>query len=159
MPTAVAARSVQGQAVADLVAEPLLEDEGGEDWFPREMPTREEMRLYKEPVQYWEPEFPGMAMMPYPRLGHLSSQEEGRWVCHAKWEEDAVRKRLTKLVGDPDELKVTPDELAIVRGKKPGESQYCHTPLCKFVSCSPLAARLHAQRRGHSIQPLPRKAK
>lgn len=160
MSAATAVRSVRGQAIADLTSEPWG-DEEAEDWTPREMPAREDLRRYKTPVQYWEPEEPGKSLMPYSSLGHYPSLEEGRWVCESKWQEDAVRDRLSRL-GNPDDFKVTPEQLAVVRGKgAPGgpTNQYCHTPLCHFVTCSPLAAQLHETLRGHTLKFEPRKGR
>lgn len=153
----VAERSVRGQAIADLTAEASFDDDEVDDWEPKQLPDRADMRPYKTPRQYWEPEYPGQSLMPYPRLGHFTCSEDGRWMTHTKWEEDAVRNRLARF-GDPDDFKVTDEHLAIVRGKTPGTSHYCHTAFCRLVTCSPLAARLHAELRGHDVKLLPRKA-
>jgi hypothetical protein len=157
--SAVATRSVQGQAVAALTAEAAFDDdEPQDDWFPKEFPDRAAMRPYKVPVQYWEPEEPGKALMPFSRMGHVSSTEDGRWVVNTKWEEDAVRQRLSRL-GDPDDFKIDEAALRIIQGKAVGEKLYCHSPFCHLVTTNATVARLHETARGHTIKFEPRKAR
>src|SRR4051812_12824296 len=107
---AVAERSVRGQAVADLSVPDAMWDaipDAPEPEDVRGLPlSAEARRPYPNPVYYWEPEFPGMAMMPYPSQGHFQSEESGRWACQNRWQEDEVRSRLSRL-GDPDDLRVT----------------------------------------------------
>lgn len=165
MPTA----SPQAQAIAELDAlRPVLLDEEGEeiveeafpyDEYLASLPPREERRRFATPVSYWEPRWPGCTLQPYPRLGAFSSERSGAWVCEYPWQERAVRSHiLSNLHVDPDTLKVSDDELAVMAGTAKGNIRYCHGGGCAFASCSLLAVDLHERfHSGHVTKNAPKK--
>lgn len=164
LPAAAPARALAGEASAPLLGwdgeELEVFDEDYEDYL-NSRPTRAQLRPYPQPVFYWEPTGPGVALQPFPSLGAFSSSVTGTWSVHNLAQEEAVRERLARETGlDPDLLKLEAWEWETLNGR--GNAQmakslrYCHDAGCHWVSCSPLANNLHEERRGHTTHAKPR---
>jgi hypothetical protein len=167
MPAATAP-SPRAQAVADLTGviafdedgDPIVADDGYEGEVAA-MPTREERRRFTDPVWYWEPLWPGCTLHPYPLLGEFRSEVSGVWGTQYPYQEAAVREHLRINVRvDPDTLRVTPEELAVMNGAESTtlKVRFCHAGACHFKSCSPVACDLHEELNGgHTTHNKPRK--
>jgi hypothetical protein len=167
MPAATETRSTQAQAVAALTSGATYDWDGNAVFDPEEtyedyldsMPSRADVALFDHPRHYWEPAMPGCDLMPFPRLGPFSSSPSGMWIARNKAQERAIREHLELHTGlDPNELKVSADELAVMNGQKRRSLaiRYCHGSCCAFVSCSPLAISLHEQLTGHNTHDKPK---
>jgi hypothetical protein len=164
MPVAPSARA---QVIADLSSVTAFDEDGneiieeGEDFlaYQESVPPREERRRFKEPVFYWEPRYPGCFLQPYPRTGQFYSTDSGVWMLEYPYQERAVRTHILQSTRvDPDLLKVTADELAVMNGKEHPtlKRRYCQTGACSFVTCSQLATDLHEELTGHTTKNKPR---
>lgn len=167
-PDELAARDMQRQAVADLSAGELLDWDGNAveasddyDEYVNAMPSKDELRRYKQPVRYWEVRYPGCSLQPVPRMGVIASTASGLWQAHNVVQERAIREHITistSVAGyptDPDDLRISDEEMAVMSGKG-GDIQYCQNPGCFFVTCSMRAGKLHALTNGHRLDYKPR---
>jgi len=154
----------QAELIADASAALMdwdgTEAEFGEDYddYIASRPLKEDMRPYKTPVYYWEVKYPGCTLQPYPRLAPFNSLDSGLWTARTKWQEDAIRTHIRQNAEtDPDEMKLTPDDLAVMNGqKRPGMAvRFCQD--CHFVSCSAVANNLHESVCGHRTDQKPRR--
>jgi hypothetical protein len=161
MPTAI---RPQSELIADAGAA-LIDWDGTEaeevedyDAYIASRPPKEAMRPYKTPVYYWEVKYPGCALQPYPRLAPFESLRTGLWTARNQWQEDAIRDHIRRETGfDPDDMKISADEWAVMSGqaRKGLAIRFCQD--CKFISCSMEAVNAHERLCGHRTDQLPRK--
>jgi len=159
--------SMQRQAVVELTGSILGFDENGDEItvesgdyldYVNSMPTKAERRRFKTPVYYWEVLWPGCTLQPYPQLGSFRSTDSGVWQCEYPYQEMAVREHILANVHvDPDTLRVTDEELAVMDGRATGAIRYCQSGGCSFVSCAPIAIDLHESLDGHRTDRTPRR--
>lgn len=134
----------------------IAEDEGYDDYL-RSMPSRDERRRLKAPERYWEVLWPGCSLQPYPTLGSFRSTPSGLWHVEYPYQAQAVRDHIQGNVHiDPDLLRISDDEWAVMDGRKEGSIRYCQDGGCRFVSCSLLATDLHESLTGHTTKNKPR---
>jgi hypothetical protein len=167
MPTATTS-STQKRAIEDLSTGPILgfDEEGNEitaevgayDDYLVSLPTKAERRRLSTPVYYWEVRWPGCTLQPYPRLGSFRSRESGVWACEYPYQQTAVCEHiLSNIHVDPETLRISDEEMAIMDGRKDGRIMYCQDGGCAFVSCSLEAIGLHETLTGHSFKNTPRR--
>lgn len=160
-------QSVQKQAMVELTGTILGFDEDGEeiraeggvyDDYLNSMPSREERSRFRTPVYYWEVRYPGCTLQPYPQLGSFRSRDSGVWELEYPYQERAVREHILSSVHvDPDTLRITDHELAVMDGRSTdGRIMYCQDGGCAFVSCNLGAIALHEDLTGHSFKNKPR---
>jgi hypothetical protein len=163
-----AATSTQKRAIEDLSLGPILgfDEEGNEitaevgayDDYLVSLPPKEERRRFATPICYWEVRWPGCTLQPYPRLGSFRSRESGLWACEYPYQDRAVREHiLANIHVDPDTLRISDEEMAVMDGRKDGRIMYCQDGGCAFVSCSLEAIGLHETLTGHSFKNTPRR--
>jgi hypothetical protein len=157
MPTATARTAPQqGEILAE--SGEFLDWDGNEverleqtyDEYVNSRPSPEELRRYRTPIYYWEVKAPGCALQPYPQMGAFSSSEDGLWAARNPSQNTAIRHRLASIGIDPDEMKLSADELAVMQGKAKGSIRFCED--CGFTSCSARAVELHEALRGHTTK-------
>lgn len=168
-PAELETRSPQARAMADLSAGEVLDWDGNAveesddyDEYINTMPSKDELRRYARPVSYWEVRYPGCSLQPFPRMGVIRSTPTGLWQAHNAVQERAIREHLVISTGqaghacDPDDLKISDEEMAVMDGRRPGDIQYCQDAGCYFVTCSMHAGKLHALTNGHRLDYRPR---
>ncbi len=147
----------------------IVADQPRVDWFGNEdtydgmgydeyvayVPSRADFRPYPTPVMYWEVKHPGCAIHPYPTMGQFRSLDEGVWVCLNKAIEDAVREYLQlEYHRNPDDFKLTPDEMQTMKSRRQGTVRYCQS--CAFMTCNMEMANLHEAETDHITRDRPR---
>ena len=153
----------QGTIVADAASALLdwdgneVEDfEGDYEDYVNSSPSKEDLKRYRTPVLYWEVRYPGCNLQPYPKMGGFKSSNTGLWTARNAVQERAIRQHILQSTStDPDELRLTSDEIKIMNGEKKAPMRFCQD--CFFLSCSMTAVDLHETLNGHMTGSKPRK--
>jgi hypothetical protein len=155
----------RARAVADLSAGELLDWDGNAveqpdetyDEYVHRMPSKDDLKRFRQPVFHWEVRYPGCILQPFPRMGAITSTPSGLWQSNNAVQLRAVHEhiRITARV-DPDLLRISDDEMAVMNGQKDGVIRYCQNAGCFFVSCSMTAIDLHESLCGHRTDRKPR---
>jgi hypothetical protein len=165
-PDEVEPQDMQRTAVADLSAAEVYDWDGNEveewdetyDEYVNKRPSRADLKKYPQPVYYWEVRYPGCSIQPYPRMGAIVSTPTGLWTAHNAVQERAIREHIQIATKhDPDDLKITDHEMAVMDGKEKGGIRYCQNAGCYFVSCAMTAIDIHETLTGHRTDSRPRK--
>ena len=135
---------------------PVWDDSVTYDDYLESTPSREDLRQYATPVLYWEVQYPGCELRPYPKFSSIVSRHTGLWEATCKAHEDAIREHLADVTGgNPDKLKLTEADIAEMR-KPVGEAQvrYCHDCPARYASI--VAANLHESLNDHHTHQHPK---